>query len=271
MTSTYQANDVMLTPNEHRVYIYLVKKKVSSLDEISKLTNNYDTTRSTLSRLVKKGYALRVYRGVYAGVPPDYLESRFEPDRYLICYKVGRIEGAFGFHSALELHGVANSYFNVVYFISSFCHKNFQFQNVEYQFISNKNLYGIKEIMREGIKIPVTDRERTCLDCFRSVDHGGGIEEVIKSISIFHKLDFKKLLEYLYAYREQSLIQRTGYFLTVLKDTMDVPLEVLDELRSSEMTRTYYLQPRSKMTSGELSKEWNLIVPKNIEEMIRFA
>ncbi len=271
MTSTYNTNDVMLTPNEHRIYIYLVKKKVSSLEEISKVSNNYDTTRSTLTRLVKKGYAIRVYRGTYAGVPPDDLGSRFEPDRYLICYKVGSIDGAFGFHSALELHGVANSYFNMVYFISSFRHKNFKFQNVEYYYINNKNLFGIKEIMREGIKIPVTDRERTCLDCIRSVDQGGGIEEVIKSISTFHKLDFKKLLDYLYTFQEQSLIRRTGYILTILKDTMDVPIEVLDELRSSEMKRTYYLQPRLKMTSVELNKEWNLIVPKNIEEMRRFA
>ncbi len=271
MTSTYDANNVTLTPNEHRIYIYLVKKKVCSLKEISKVTDNYDTTRSTLTRLVKKGYAIRVHRGTYAGIPPDDLGSIYEPDRYLVCYKVGSIDGAFGFHSALELHGVANSYFNMVYFISPFRHKNFKFRNVEYYYINNNDLFGIQEIMREGIKIPVTDRERTCLDCFRSVYQGGGIEEIIKSISTFHRLDFKKFVDYLNGYKEQSLIQRTGYFLTILKDKMDVPVEVLDDLRSSEMKRTYYIQPRSKMTSVELNREWNVIVPKNIEEMIRFA
>jgi predicted transcriptional regulator of viral defense system len=271
MLSTNDTNKVMLTPNEHLVYIFLVKKKVCSLKEISKVTNNYDTTRSTLTRLVKKGYAIRVHRGTYAGIPPEDLGSKYEPDRYLICYIVGSIDGAFGFHSALELHGVANSYSNMVYFISPFRHKNFNFQNVEYYYINNNNLFGIKEIMREGIKIPVTDRERTCLDCFRSVYQGGGIEEIIKSISTFHRLDFKKLVDYLYNYQEQSLIQRSGYFLTIMKDKLDVPVEVLDELKSSKMNRTYYIQPRSKMTSVELNREWNIIVPRNIEEMIKFA
>ena len=132
-------------------------------------------------------------------------------------------------------------------------------------------MFGIREVVREGINIPITDRERTFLDCIRRPEYCGGLEEVLKSVSTFHKLDYGLLEEYLELFGEQSLRQKTGYILSLMENELTVPDGFLQRLRRTVKNKTYYLVPHHKENSGKYVKEWNIIVPKNIEEVLRFA
>lgn len=271
MQSTNSKVMVTLTPNEQRVYIELLNKKICSLRDVTEITDNYETSRTTMSRLVDKGYALRVHRGYYAGIPPESLNKDHQVDRYLLAHKVSEIPGALAYHTALELHGIAHSYFNTVYYLRPKSLRPFEFQDVEYRYVKTKKLFGVTEFMREGIRIPVTDRERTFLDCIRRSDHSGGMEEVLKSIATFHKLDYDLLNDYLKHFDEQSLRQKTGYILSLLEDQLHVPDDFLADLKNTVGAKTYYLTPKLKNGSGKYVSRWNLIVHKNIEELVRFA
>jgi predicted transcriptional regulator of viral defense system len=77
-------------------------------------------------------------------------------------------------------------------------------------------MFGIEQIQRGPLKINVSDRERTVLDCIRNIEYAGGIEELTKSISAFPGLNYKKLLEYLDLFKEKSMYHRTGFILDSL-------------------------------------------------------
>lgn len=271
MSSTNSNNVVVLTPNEQAVYLEVLKKKVCSLKDVTEVTENYETSRATMSRLVSKGYALRVHRGYYAGVPPEYLNTNYEIDRYVLAHKVSNLDGTLAYHSALELHGVAQSYFNTVYYLREKPLRTFRFQGIEYRYLRSKKLFGLTQIMREGISLPVTDRERTFLDCIRRQDYCGGLEEMLKSLSTFHTLDVQKLDKYLNKYNEQSLLHKAGFVLSLMQDEMRIPEDYLSKLRKKVKGKAYYLEPRAKSGSGQLVSDWNLIVPKNLKEVMRFA
>ena len=271
MSSTNSNKEVRLTTNEQRVYIEVLKNKVSTLKDVTEVTGNYHTSRDTMSRLVSKGYALRVHRGYYAGIPPEYLNTNYEIDRYVIAHKVSNLDGTLAYHSALELHGVAQSYFNTVYYLRQKPLKTFRFQGIEYRYLRSEKLFGLTQIMREGIPLPVTDKERTFLDCIRRQDYCGGLEEMLKSLSTFHTLDVQKLDKYLNKYNEQSLLHKAGFVLSLMQDEMRIPESYLTQLRKKLKEKTYYLEPRAKSGSGQLVSGWNIIVPKNLEEVMRFA
>ncbi len=271
MSSIKSEEMVTLTPNEQRVYIELSRKKICSLRDIDEITGNYETSRTTMSRLVKKGYALRVHRGYYAGIPPDALGNNHVVDKYLLAHVVSDMDGALAYHTALELHGVAHSYFNVVYYFRPKPLRPFEFQDIEYRYVKTSDLFGVREVMRQGAAVPVTDRERTVLDCIRKTEYCGGMEELIKSISSFHTLDFHRLERYIHRSDIQSLRQKTGYILSLLKDDLRVPDDLLEKLKGTVGEKTYYLTPKLKEGSGKFVADWNLIVHRNIEELVSFA
>jgi predicted transcriptional regulator of viral defense system len=266
----YTNSNMILTPNEQLAYRELMKRRVCSLKELLTIFNNYDSTRSIMSRLVKKGYALRVHQGVYAGIPTEYLDQGCEVDRYLVSHIVGGSNGTIAFHSALELHGVANSYFNTVYYMRKGYIRPFMFQGVEYQFINTKYLFGIMHVIREGISVPLTDKERTILDCFRMPEYCGGLEESIKSIMTFNSIDEEKMDRYLNLFGSPGLTQRIGFILSYLKDHLSITDNFLNSLRSSVTKKTFNLVP-GKGSTGNYVKEWNLIIPNNFEEVMRFV
>jgi predicted transcriptional regulator of viral defense system len=129
-------------------------------------------------------------------------------------------------------------------------------------------MFGIEQIQRGTLEINVSDRERTVLDCIRNIEYAGGIEELTKSISAFPGLNYKKLLEYLDLFNEKSMYHRTGFILDRLKSELNVSQDILESIREKLGKRTYYLHPGTK---GVYKKEWNIIVPENITELMKVA
>lgn len=271
MSATNNDKLVVLTRNEQQVYIEMLKRKVSTIKEINETTKNYETSRTVLSRLVKKGYAIRAHRGYYVAVPPELLGFNYEVDRYILAYRVGKSEGVLSHHTALELHGVAQSYFNTVFISRASPLRTFEFQGIEYRFIRQSMDFGKSTIVRDGVKVELTDRERTILDCIRCPDYCGGIEELVKSISTFHTIDLDTMGKYIHQYNERSLAIKTGYLLSLLKEELRIPEKFLEKLRARKKEKIYYLSPQARNGEGRLIKEWNLIVPKTMEEVMRFA
>lgn len=249
----------------------MLRDRMLTVEEVKEITVNYSTARTTLSRLVRKGYVLRARKGIYVAVPPEQVGGRHEVDRYILASKVTGNGGVLAYHTALELHGVAQSYFNTVYCFtrrSPFC---FDFQDLEYKLLRPGKLFGVARVTHEGVELNATDRERTILDCIRRPDYCGGIEELLKSIGAFHTVDVSILGKYLKQFGELSLIQRSGFVLSLFKEGLRVPDGFLDQLKHRVGRKAYYLVPSTASGSGRLVKEWNVIVPRNIEEVARFA
>ena len=267
--STERNDSQVLSPMEQRVYLIAARSRIITLDDIRDVAPRYATARTVMSRLAKKGYLLRIRPGLYAAIPPESIGREYRPDRFLIADHAMGSMGAIAFHSALELHGVAHSYFNTVYYLSERSARPFEHQATIYRFVREANLFGTVTISREGVPLRVTDRERTFLDCIRRPEYCGGLEELVKSVGGFSLLNPLRLQDHLRRFGEQSLNQRTGVMLGLVRERLRMPDEFLERLRLSVGGNVYYLLPGMKPGNGRLDKEWNVIVPRNIDEVMR--
>ncbi len=64
------------------------------------------------------------------------------------------------------------------------------------------------------------------------------------------------------------MYHRTGFILDRLKSELNVPQDILESIKDNLSKRTYYLHPGTK---GVYKKEWNIIVPENITELMKVA
>ncbi len=258
---------VNLSPLEHKLYFGFYEKEVLRNSDAYELIPNKKTARQILFRLKNKGFIRQVRRGLFAIVPAQMIGKEFSIDRILVASQLAR-PYFISHHTALEIHGVAQSYQNITYISTNKILRSFEFQKISYKIINTKYMFGIEQIQRGPLKINVSDRERTVLDCIRNIEYAGGIEELTKSISAFPGLNYTKLLEYLDLFKEKSMYHRTGFILDSLKSELNVSQDILESIRDNLSKRTYYLHPGTK---GVYKKEWNIIVPENITELMKVA
>lgn len=241
-----------------------------TINEARRIAGKDKTAQMALWRLTKQGKLVRAREGLYAAIPPEHSVSDYEIDRYILFDKAMGSIGALAFHSALELHGAAHSRFTTVYYLATRKVRPFEFQDITYRAVWASEVFGRTTIRIDDIPVHVTDKERTFLDCIRRPDLCGGAEEYLKSVEAFTLMSPVKLLDYLQRFGEQSLYQRAGLVLSHLRDRIRVPDDLLDVMRSKVGSNVYYLLP-NKTTGGRLVKEWNVMVPRNLEELMRFV
>jgi predicted transcriptional regulator of viral defense system len=253
-----------------KIYLTALRHRFIRLAEASEIAGKEKTARMTLWRLAKQGSLQRIRNGFYAAVPPERKDSSYEVNRYLLFDRAMNSSGALAFHSALELHGAAQSRFNSVFYLTTDKKRPFEFQDITYRPVWTGEIFGRTTIRLDDIPIQVTNKERTFLDCIRRPDLCGGLEEYLKSVEAFTLMSPLRLLDYLERFGERSLYQRAGLILTYLKDRIKVDEALLETLRSKVGQSAYYLAP-GKRGTGRLVKEWNVLVPRNFEELMRYV
>ncbi|MCE5295973.1 MAG: hypothetical protein LLG16_02570 [Euryarchaeota archaeon] len=256
---------------EKEIYLTALRHKLINVNEARDIAGNEATARMALWRLTTKGSLLRVKSGWYAAIPPEQVNTTYEIDRYLLFDRLMGSTGALAYHSALELHGVAHSSFSTVYYLSTKKRQPYEFQDVFYKPVWTSQLFGTMPFMLDDQIVQITDKERTFIDCIRRLDLSGGLEECLKSVEGFKLLRSSTLVDYLERFNEQSLYQRTGFVLDHLKDRIKVSDDLLDVLLSRVGKNVYYLIPWKKGNEGRLVKEWNILIPRNLEEMARYV
>jgi len=250
-----------LSPTEQKVYSELYSRRVINTDDVKEILGESHRSVDYITNLREKGYFQKIKKGVYAVVPPNLVGEDFNPDKFLVAGKV-KDDYYISHHSALELHGMAQSTYNRVWVTTKNPAKHFDYKSISYRFITTKYYFGITEVNRQGTKIKVSDREKTFLDCTRKIKYVGGLEELMKSLNNFPSLNWEKLLNYLGRFGENKLFQKTGFILDNLE--FKVPEELKEKLSKEVSNKTYYLD---KNKESRHVKEWNLMVPKNFEEL----
>jgi len=258
-----------MSPSEQRLYLLALERRVLTTREAIGAHGDPNGARKLLSSLARKGYLVRVMRGLYGAVPPEFAGTDHEIDRYIVASRAGRDRGALAFHTALELHGVANATLGEAYCLTTERIHPFAFQGVGYRFVRASELFGTIRVVRQGVGVTVTDRERTFLDCIRRPELAGGLDEMLRSLGTFHTVDTVVLGKYLTRFDERSLVQRTGVILSLLQEELRVPEQFLAGLRTGIGGKVYYLTRDMGRGAGRLDREWNVMVPRNIDEVMR--
>jgi predicted transcriptional regulator of viral defense system len=251
-----------LSPTEQMVYSLSFPKRIVSTSDVKEILGDSHKSVDYITNLRQKGYFQKVRKGLYTVVPPNLVGKEVKPDKFLVGNKV-KEDYYFSYHSALELHGLAQSAYNTVWITTSIQQSSFSYQSISYKFVTTKYFFGLEEMNYSGVKINVTDREKTFLDCIRRIKYAGGLEELMKSLNTVPTLNWYKFIRYLEKFREKALYQKSGFILEKLD--LSVPDRVLDELKKSVGKKTYYLD---KKKNSSFVSRWNLMVPESFEELI---
>lgn len=211
----------------------------------------------------KEGRVLPIRRGVYvrssngspSAVDPLALASRLAPDAVL------------AYHTALEVHGFAQSMFQRLFFATWSKTRSLRYEGMEYVPVRPRAALAksrdafVTRVTRGDVEVRVTSRERTLVDVLDRPDLAGGMEEVWRSLEHVPVLDFKPLERYVTLIQRPVLAARLGFLLEVHAARWATPDDLLSRLEKFRPRGPVSLEGRR---AGRLVKRWNLIVPPNL-------
>jgi predicted transcriptional regulator of viral defense system len=251
---------------EHPVFRHeefvLFKSKFDTINPVS--------IKAALAYYVKLGRIKIIRRKLYAVIPPNQSVGSALIDPYLVAGKVTE-DAVIGYHSALELLGVAYSSFGQLIYITQQKSKPFDFNGHWYQSVSSPLALQKKQasdvhvdtINRQGVDIRVTNAARTFVDVLSRIELCGGWEEVYRSISNLAVLNIDQVIDYCLMLDNNRLNAKVGYFLSQRQDAFAVPAGQLAPLLAGKPKVAQYI-PGSAAEQFQLVKPWNIYLPLSV-------
>jgi len=227
------------------------------------------TSNNILARYVASGRLMRVRRGLYAAVPLGREGTHFMPDDYVIAAK-SQDDAVLAYHTALAFHGIAHSVWWRFQTMTSRRVRRFTFGNA--QFVSIQASCEVRAlpdfgggVLRRphaGAEVRVATIERTLVDLMDAPQHGGGWEEIWRSVEMVEFLDLAAVAEHTLRIRSALTAARVGYFLEQHRQQWMVEEKHLEPLLRAKPKQPLHWDRRRE--SGTYVARWNLVIPEMI-------
>ncbi|TPI45073.1 transcriptional regulator [Mesorhizobium sp. B2-9-1] len=222
---------------------------------------------SLLRYHLRAGNIKRVSREVFAAVPAHLTADRMVIDRFAAASRL-RPDGVLGFHSGLELHGIAYSEFNEVQLISAGRTERVELSFGACRFVTppktlaatGKADYLTTTMDRQGVTVRVTAVERTIVDVLHRPELAGGAEEVLKSLDLVRYLDPAKVADYVELLDNSSLASVCGWWLEKRQRALGVTDDVLLRLRA-RLPRSKHYALGAEPGHAVLVQPWRVLLP----------
>lgn len=236
----------------------LFQKGLFSMEEVEKYSGNMYTARSSVQRLIKKGYVRKIRGNLYTCIS---LESKNPvANQFQVASAITK-SSYISHHSAMEYYGFSNQVYYEMYVSANERFHDFSFNGITYHFVQSRLSDGITTTKNtKGIRI--SDVERTVLDSINDLDKIAGLEEIITCLSAITYLDAEKLQHYLSEYDIQFLYQKTGFLLSHFKSELKLPDYFFTFCKNSIGKSKRYLS--REHPKGTLDSTWNIIVPTDL-------
>jgi predicted transcriptional regulator of viral defense system len=223
---------------------------------------------SLLRHHLRAGNIKRVSREVFAAVPAHLPAERMVIDRFTAASKL-RPDGVLGFHSALELHGIAYSEFNEVQLISAGRTERVDLPFGACRFVTppkalvaaGKADYLTMTMDRQGVAVRVTAVERTVVDALHRPELAGGVEEVLQSLDLVRYLDPVKVADYVELLDNRSLASVSGWWLERRRSALGVTDDVLTRLQR-RLPRSKHYALGAEPGHAVLVEAWRVLLPR---------
>jgi len=223
------------------------------------------TVDSHLARWHRQGRIARVKQGLFVRLDPVGEANGSALDFFAIASRMAS-DAAVAYHSALEVHGCAQSVFERLTFITWTKTKPVSFQGRQFVPVrpraplcaGDRGARWIEVVERSGLETRVTSLERRVVDVFDRPDLAGGVEEVWRSLFSVPALDPGLLEEYVTTLGTRSLAAKVGFFLESRREELVVPGALIERLRARAPRGPVYMDRRRK---GRLVSRWGLVVP----------
>ncbi|MGE4484444.1 MAG: type IV toxin-antitoxin system AbiEi family antitoxin domain-containing protein [Oscillospiraceae bacterium] len=243
-----------------KYYDALLRMGVFSKREINTLTGNAESAKSLLRSAEKSGLVERIRHNYYA---VKSLETgKAIPSRFAIGSGISA-SAYISHHTAFEYYGMANQVFGTVYVSSDSKFRDFEHDGVTYKYLASKENFGI---VSGAANIRVTDMARTVLDNIKDFSKNGGLEELLRCLSMVTAVEEGRLLEYLAKYENQFLYQKAGYILSQCRNMKlsDVFFRTCKEHIGKSVR---YLYDGIQYESPKYYAEWQLHAPADLMKL----
>jgi predicted transcriptional regulator of viral defense system len=182
--------------------------------------------RKLAHELVRKGWLQRLRRGTYLLNP-----TKHGPDavRDTDPLRIGSrmVEPYyFGFATAAELQGLLPQASRVYYIVTTGRAGPVGDDAIRFRYVrvTPKRFFGSNELVRRGVRLSVSDLERTVIDCLNRPEYSGGMAGVSHIIARAKpQLNWGRLAAYLERVGNRSLVQRAGFLLERVRPSVEVP------------------------------------------------
>ncbi|MDR1652142.1 MAG: hypothetical protein LBS01_00550 [Prevotellaceae bacterium] len=219
--------------------------------EVQKIKQELNLANRTINEIVENlvftGFLQRIERG-------KYCRANFRNENVIGTFIAKN--SAIAYWSALALHGLTEQFPNRVFVQTTQLKKEVKFADTTYQFIkiqANKSI----GIMYDGFgnyKFPLTDIEKTIIDCFDLPQYSGGFAELIRAF-YRAKASSEKLINYCNEVNNIAVIKRLG-FLAELFEKKNLARFV--KFACSKVNRSYDLFDIFGEKTGEANSRWYL-------------
>ncbi len=228
------------------------------------------TSHNALAQQVAAGHLLRVRRGLYATVPRGLEPGAAAVDPYLVATKLAE-DAVVAYHAALQFHGKACSLSNRYACLTRRRARPFRFREAEFVPVQVPAALrarldaggGIVEQRHAGGLVRVTTLERTLVDVLDAPDHGGGWEEIWRSLESVEVFDLDAVVAHALTLGSALTIARVGFYLEQHREVLMVEDRHLEALRAHAPAQPRYLE-RRRRERGKLVARWNLVVPERV-------
>jgi predicted transcriptional regulator of viral defense system len=231
---------------------------------------NEQTFHALLAYHVRQGNILRIRRGLLASVPAGYGPDTVPVDPFLLTMGLSD-DAVVAFHAALQFHGRAHSVHSRYHYLTFARRRPFTFRSQDFVPVSGGvpdwqvgTDNGVVEERHAGGAVRVTTLERTLVDVMTLPQHGGGWEEVYRSLDAVEFLDVDRVVEDA-SRREALTAARVGFYLEGRSESLLVDDAHLSQLQKRSPRQPWYMGP-GRRSGGRLVKRWNLLVPEAILE-----
>lgn len=248
MARTYISENLTV---EQQEFIRLVDEYEISVFSIATIEQELERTFSGLNEilenLVQKQFLIRLERG-------KYCRSIYKNEMVIGCFLA--TDGNVAYWTALNLHGLTEQFSNTIFIQTTKRKARKNVLGASYQFIKVK-LEKITGIEKQGYgnnSLPMTNVEKTIVDCFDLPEYSGGYAELIRAFGQA-SLDASKMVEYCKAVDNITVTKRIACLAELLgKDKFTL----FFKYARSVVNKKYSLIDPFGMDKGEFVKDWKI-------------
>lgn len=222
--------------------------QIFRFDEIEeKISQKFDNLNEVLENLVHKELLSRIERG-------KFCRPNFRDENVIGTFVVE--ESAIAYWSALNLHGLTEQFSNTIFVQTTHKKNDKEILGASYKFV-RINALKRTGIMWNGygnLKYPITDIEKTIVDCFDQPQYSGGYAELIRAF-MQADLNAEKMIAYCKAVNNIAVTKRIGFLSEFLKCTS---LQEFTAFAKKQVNSKYNLIDPQGNEAGDFIAEWKL-------------
>lgn len=213
-----------------------------------------------LQNLTRKELLYRLERGKYA-------RYGFKNDKVIGTFLAAG--SAIGYWSAMNHHGFTEQIPNVVFVQTGKFKRDTHVFNVPYKFIHilPDKMFGITTTGYGNETFPITDKEKTLLDCFDHPEYTPGYDTVVRMF-LHERFHPETLLNYGERLDNFSVMKRLAY----LSELFEIPdFESFRQQVASRINNRYTLIDPTGPDEGAFAAKWRIRLNLPNESLIRMV